>query len=542
MRGFRFAWSPLARQRARQFWKSRRSRLSLVSLAVLYGISLGAELICNDQPLALRVNGRLHFPFLSHLTQDALFGDGATARPDYNRLRAHPAFAADPANWMIRAPVPYGPHQVENPAALEAHRRATLTVTPAVAIGRLDLTADGRIVRPTGCEPFTGGQPPPPGTRLADYWRLTPGLEAAVAARLANQPAPAFSAVLDAADPPAAGTGRAARVQLGLVAFAPRPVAPATVRLSLREPEAPATAPFSIRLDPRRGRWIPLDERAWNRIPAADQPGLLAWAAAAVTGATAQAATSLAWQGREARVEIRLDAVSWPHRPVPGHWLGIDAAGRDVLARILHGTRTALTFGLLLVAWAMLLGLVIGAVQGYFGGWIDLATQRCIEIWSALPFLYVMILLGAVLGRSFGLLLLCYGLFNWIGLSYYMRAEFLRLRQHAFVEAARCQGLGAARIIARHILPNALTPLITLMPFSLVGAIGSITALDFLGFGLPPLTPSWGELLQQAQQNRTAWWLILYPSLMLFTVMLLTVFIGEGLRDAFDPKPKTRYR
>ena len=117
-----------------------------------------------------------------------------------------------------------------------------------------------------------------------------------------------------------------------------------------------------------------------------------------------------------------------------------------------------------------------------------------------------------------------------------MRAEFLRLRQRPVVEAARCQGLSAARIIGRHILPNALTPLITLMPFSLVGAIASITALDFLGFGLPPLTPSWGELLQQAQQFRWAWWLILFPSLALFTVMLLTVLVGEGLRDAFDPR------
>ena len=222
--------------------------------------------------------------------------------------------------------------------------------------------------------------------------------------------------------------------------------------------------------------------------------------------------------------------------------MGLDAAGRDVFARVLYGTRTALTFGLLLVAWSLLIGIVAGAAQGYFGGWADLAGQRFIEIWSALPFLYVMILVGSVFGRSFGLLLFCYGLFNWIGVSYYVRAEFLRLRRRPFVEAAKCQGLGAWRIIRRHILPNALTPVITLLPFNLVGAIASISALDFLGFGLPPLTPSWGELLQQAQQNTSAWWLILYPSLLLFSTMLLTVFVGEGLRDAFDPKPNSRYR
>jgi microcin C transport system permease protein len=158
-----------------------------------------------------------------------------------------------------------------------------------------------------------------------------------------------------------------------------------------------------------------------------------------------------------------------------------------------------------------------------------------------------MILLGSVLGRSFTLLLITYGLFNWIGLWHYMRGEFLRLRNRPFIEAARCQGLSHWRIMSRHILPNALTPLITLFPFSLVGAIGSLTALDFLGFGLPPLTPSWGELLQQGRQymaggGSSAWWLVAFPSAALFTLMFLTVLIGEGIRDAFDPKPSTKYK
>ena len=169
-----------------------------------------------------------------------------------------------------------------------------------------------------------------------------------------------------------------------------------------------------------------------------------------------------------------------------------------------------------------------------------MAGQRLTEIWSALPFLYVMIFIGAALGRSFMLLLICYSLFNWIGVSYYMRAEFLRLRSRSFVEAARCQGLSAPRIILFHILPNGLTPLITLFPFSLIGAIGSLAALDFLGFGLPPLSPSWGELLQQARLFRWAWWLILFPSAALFIVMLLAVLVGEGLRDAFDPRQQSR--
>lgn len=240
-----------------------------------------------------------------------------------------------------------------------------------------------------------------------------------------------------------------------------------------------------------------------------------------------------------ARTEVK-DPVSWPFRPVKGHPFGIDSAGRDVYARVVHGLRISLLFGLVLAFWAMFGGLVVGAVEGYFGGWTDILGQRFTEIWSALPFLYVMIFIGSTVGRGFGVLLLCYSLFNWIVVSYYVRAEFLRLRSRPFVEAAKCQGFSAARIIFREILPNALTPLVTLFPFLLMGAIGSLAALDFLGFGLPPLTPSLGELLNQAAQFRGAWWLILFPTLALFSVMLLTVLVGEGLRDAFDPRRASR--
>jgi microcin C transport system permease protein len=210
------------------------------------------------------------------------------------------------------------------------------------------------------------------------------------------------------------------------------------------------------------------------------------------------------------------------------------------LTRILYGLRTSLTFGFLLVGLSMSLGTLLGALQGYFGGKVDMTGQRFTEIWSALPFLYVMILLGAVYGRGFILLLVCYAVFNWIGISYYIRAEFLRLRRLPFVEAAKAMGLPHRKIVLRHILPNALVPIITFFPFYLVGAIGSLAALDYLGFGIPPPTASWGELLQQAQQFRWAWWLILYPSLALFTVMLLGVFVGEGVRDAYDPRPQVR--
>ncbi len=232
--------------------------------------------------------------------------------------------------------------------------------------------------------------------------------------------------------------------------------------------------------------------------------------------------------------------ISFPFRPVKEHPFGIDAGGRDVYARVVHGMRIALVFGLVLAFWAMFLGLVVGAIEGYFGGKTDIIMQRFTEIWCAVPFLYVMIFIGSTMGRSFSILLVCYAIFNWIGVSYYMRAEFLRLRSRTFVEAAKVQGFSPARIIFGHILPNALTPLITLFPFLLMGAIGSLAALDFLGFGLPPMTPSCGELMNQAQQFRWAWWLILFPALALFIVMLLTVLVGEGLRDAFDPRQKSK--
>jgi microcin C transport system permease protein len=243
---------------------------------------------------------------------------------------------------------------------------------------------------------------------------------------------------------------------------------------------------------------------------------------------------------RQYTASFNKEEVRFPYPPVKGHPMGIDGAGRDVLARIIYGFRISLTFGLMLVGCSMFIGVMAGAVQGYYAGKLDITAQRLIEIWSALPFLYVMILMGSIYGRSFTLLLICYGLFNWVGISYYIRAEFLNLRKRPFVEAAKCMGVPSLKIIYKHILPNALVPVITFFPFFLVGAIGSLAALDYLGFGLPPPTPSWGELLFQAQQYRWAWWLILYPSLALFLVMLLGVFVGEGVRNAYDPKQYSR--
>jgi microcin C transport system permease protein len=229
-----------------------------------------------------------------------------------------------------------------------------------------------------------------------------------------------------------------------------------------------------------------------------------------------------------------------PHPPSRRHWLGTDNTARDVLARLIYGFRICMLFGLCLALSDAVLGILIGGIQGYRGGKTDILMQRLVEIWSALPFLYVVILLGSIYGSSFAMLLFVLALFEWIGLSYYMRGEFYRLKGMNYVKAARASGFGPARIFFKQILPNALTPVITILPFTVVSGISSLTALDFLGFGLQPPTPSWGEMLTQGLQNLQAPWIAVSSVTALFLTLLLATFIGEGVREAFDPKAFSR--
>lgn len=229
-----------------------------------------------------------------------------------------------------------------------------------------------------------------------------------------------------------------------------------------------------------------------------------------------------------------------PHAPSRAHWLGTDNTARDVASRLLYGFRLCMAFSLLICALAVALGILIGGLQGWLGGWTDILGQRFIEIWSSLPFLYIVILMGAIYGTSFQLLVAVVALFEWIGMSYYMRAEFYRLKGLNYVRAARALGLPAWRIFLRHVLPNALTPVVTLLPFMLIAGITTLTSLDFLGFGLQPPAPSWGELLHQGLENLQAPWLAVTSVAALFVTLLLATFIGEGLREAFDPKADAR--
>ncbi len=230
-----------------------------------------------------------------------------------------------------------------------------------------------------------------------------------------------------------------------------------------------------------------------------------------------------------------------PHKPSKIHWLGTDSIARDVLSRLIHGFRICMLFALTLTSLSAFVGIAIGGIQGYFAGKVDLVFQRMIEIWWSLPFLYVVILLGSIYGRSFSLLIFVMLLFQWIGLSYYMRGEFLKIKNLNYIKAAHATGMSHSRILFRHILPNALSPVITIIPFNVIGGIASLTALDFLGFGLQPPTPSWGELLDQGLKNLHAPWIAVSTVAALFTTLLLTTFIGEGIREAMDPKSGDRF-
>jgi len=225
-----------------------------------------------------------------------------------------------------------------------------------------------------------------------------------------------------------------------------------------------------------------------------------------------------------------------PAPPSAQNWLGTDSKGRDMLARLVYGFRVSIWFALALTLVGTTIGIAMGSIMGYFGGRIDLALQRVVEIWGAVPELYFLIIFAAIFEPSLGLLLVLLSMWSWLGLSDYVRAEFLRNRSLEYVKAARALGLSNLQIIRRHVLPNSLTPVITFIPFRMSSAILALTSLDFLGLGVPASVPSLGELLLQGKANLDAWWII-FPTFVLLTLtMLLLTFIGDALRDAFDTR------
>lgn len=232
------------------------------------------------------------------------------------------------------------------------------------------------------------------------------------------------------------------------------------------------------------------------------------------------------------------DQVSYPSGPTGINLMGVDDRGRDVLSRLIYGFRYSIGFSVAVWFFSFFVGTIFGAIMGFWGGKVDLIGQRVVEVFDSLPFLLMLITLIALLGASMNLLIIFTVALGWMSISVYMRAEFLKLRKRDFVEAARAQGVGTFRILFKHILPNALGPLLTFSPTTIAAEISFLAILDYLGMGLPPPTPSWGELLQQAQNNFTigAWWLAVYPSLAMIISLTALTFIGEGVRAAYDPR------
>ncbi len=238
----------------------------------------------------------------------------------------------------------------------------------------------------------------------------------------------------------------------------------------------------------------------------------------------------------------RFDSINYfaelpnPARPSAQNLLGTDDRGRDVLARLIYGFRLSVLFALLLTAIGVVIGIIVGSLQGYFVGKVDLVTQRLIEIWNSMPELYLLIIFASIFKPSIGLLIILLSLFGWMGLSDYVRAEFLRGRNLDYVLSARAMGVSNVGIMFKHLLPNSMVPVLTFLPFRISGAIMALTSLDYLGLGVPPSTPSLGELLSQGKDNIDAWWLSMTTFSVLVGTLMLLIFIGEALREALDTR------
>ena len=517
---------PNTRRRLRRFGKIKRAKWSLLLLLLIFLLSLFANFIANEKPWLVKVNGRLLFPIFSYYSEDALTGSGRGTRPNYKEIEKSPLFAENKKNWMLWTIVPYGPRENLRASDIQIDETLTIRFAKAARVATLDFDSKLIIQRSRGAAGFYGvgsdrdvrKKPIETGNVV-----LPPELKSAIARRFANQKSDEL-------------TVQSGPLEISLSSFTPKSRPPKYLRLSLKEAATAGSVQEAVMkadLTFENG-----EPPIWSDLTESEKERIIEQGKLAMEVQT----EPLKLETKAGRLIVSFDreTVSFPFRPVKSHRLGLDESGRDVFVCIFHATRVSLLFGISLVVLSYILGTFLGAVQGYFGGLMDIVGQRLTEIWSSLPFLFIMILLSSVYGRGFFLLLFVSALFWWIGISLYMRAEFLRLRKQPFVESARVMGISRWKIMFRSILPNALVPVITFFPFSLVGAIFALTSLDFLGFGLPPGTSSWGDLLNQGKVHPKAWWLVLFPSIALFIVSLLGIFVGEGVRAAFDPRNESK--
>jgi len=227
-----------------------------------------------------------------------------------------------------------------------------------------------------------------------------------------------------------------------------------------------------------------------------------------------------------------------PHPPSLKNFFGTDESGRDVFVRVLYGFRLSFTFALIVTLLSVFIGIITGSISGYLKGWFDIIGQRFIEVFMSVPFLYLMMVLSSIFQPGFFLLVIMLSVFGWMGISLYVRGEFLKEAGKEYVQSAILAGSSTFKIVVRHILPNAFTPVFIFLPFIIIANIGALVSLDFLGFGIPPPAPSWGNMIAQGLNNLNYWWLVLFPLLALFITLLLIVFIGEGLRYSINPEKR----
>tara|TARA_R110002096_G_scaffold342165_2_gene535083 strand:+ start:3462 stop:5054 length:1593 start_codon:yes stop_codon:yes gene_type:complete len=518
---------PNTRRRLRRFGKIKRAQWSLNVLVGIFVVSLLSNFIANDKPLIAKANGKLYFPVLKFYPEDAFTGSGVNTRPRYKQLEKRPLFSENENNWMFWPLIKFGPEESLEADQIEIDSTLTLSFSPEAQIAVVEVDSSVVIQRSRGAAGFYGKASDfelkriPLGTAPVE---LPDPVRKAVGKRFENLASPEFE------------IKNTDGIEFSLAAYEPRSRAPKLVRVSMERGAGAGEIEEGV-LSPELN-WIGEAPKIWPKLSEASQKAILDRAKEAMV--VPQEVLGVSGADGKISVNFQRETVEFPFRPVEEHWMGLDNSGRDVGVRILYATRAALIFGIVLVLFTFVIGIFLGSVQGYFGGKIDMFGQRLTEIWESMPFLFIMIFLSSVYGRGFVLLGFVYGIFNWIGISYYMRAEFLRLRKQPFVEAARVMGIGRWKIMFRHVLPNGLVPVITFFPFSLVGAIFVLTSLDYLGFGLPPGTPSWGNLLDQGQVQPYAWWLIFYPAIALFVVSLLGIFVGEGVRAAFDPRTESK--
>ncbi len=513
---------PNTRRRLRRFVAIKRAKWSLYLLLAIFIISLLSNFIANDKPLLVKHPGGLAIPVFFFYPESEFVEDGAGTEANYKNLSNSALFDGKSANWMLWPPIPFGPRESLPQDKIGLNAPLTIEIQPELKLASIDMDPDFVIRRSRGAAPFFAVTSDREliGRKISETLALPDEAEETLRRHFANQASPAAEFATEDG------------YLLSIPEYKERSRARSLASISLIEPPREGQA-LELKLLPNDP--FPSKLRlAGNDLPAEILESLKERAVASQE--TIQPPLTFSTPVGNFRATFDKELVKFPFRPVRGHVFGLDDTGRDVGVRILYATRLALLFGLILVLVTYTVGIIIGALQGFFAGKVDMFGQRFIEIWEALPFLFIMIFVSDVYGRGFGILLLVYGVFNWIGISYYMRAEFLKLRSFPFVESAKVMGINRLRIMFSHILPNALVPVITFFPFALVGAIGSLTALDYLGFGLPAGSPSWGDLLSQGQTYPYAWWLILYPSIALFIVSLLGIFIGEGIRAAFDPK------